>query len=571
MNTDTKGRHREAKAIVCGAGIGGLTVAHELAKRGIDVTVYERNDQIGGLARSAYHEQDGHRYPVEYSWRVYGTNYYNLLRVLGEIPLRTDRKKSILDNLRNVSTYIFPRVGRPALVFSHEKGRDNHDPGLSLRDDLKILEKIFLFVTMSDARVNAYDGVTWKEFCKDLSPDARKYMVKLWGPVLGMDPTLMSVSVVARLLKVLLARYMRIESSVHLLTKPTNDGWFDEWAAHLKSTGHVHIKTRQTIEDFVVVDGKIDHAVVRDLETGVVSDERADYFVCGLGVEAMAKIVEKNAALSRDPSLKNTIRLAKICRQVQLSVQIFSDDTFSYPTSEPPILYLPDSPWALIIEQQEAVWERTYSTDPRVKSVLSVGICQTDAPGVVHGKPFTSCNAQEVEDEVIAQMVASYESSGIRMRDGSPFDKDHVVRFYIWDSFQFDAKKREMNTWEPKFSNNAGSLPFQPEVTTGVDNFLFATGYAKTHRFAYSMESAAEAGTRAANEIVRREGLSGPTRVFPFHWSLMILQPLARLDAFTFHLGLPHASRVTRSSLLLVGIYFVLIVALLAFVLRFLF
>lgn len=42
------------KVIIIGAGIGGLTVAHELSKYGYDITIYERNDIVGGLARSKY-------------------------------------------------------------------------------------------------------------------------------------------------------------------------------------------------------------------------------------------------------------------------------------------------------------------------------------------------------------------------------------------------------------------------------------------------------------------------------------------------------------------------------------
>ena len=75
------------------------------------------------------------------------------------------------------------------------------------------------------------------------------------------------------------------------------------------------------------------------------------------------------------PSFKNTIELAKISRQIQLSIQVFIDKTLIYPTGElKNVLYLPDTPWAIIIEDQSNVWGETYSTDPRVKSVFSVGI-----------------------------------------------------------------------------------------------------------------------------------------------------------------------------------------------------
>ena len=38
--------------IVIGGGIAGLTVAHELINLGYDITLLERNDIVGGLART---------------------------------------------------------------------------------------------------------------------------------------------------------------------------------------------------------------------------------------------------------------------------------------------------------------------------------------------------------------------------------------------------------------------------------------------------------------------------------------------------------------------------------------
>ena len=44
----------QARAVVFGGGISGLTAAHELADRGFSVTLYEAGSRLGGLARSSY-------------------------------------------------------------------------------------------------------------------------------------------------------------------------------------------------------------------------------------------------------------------------------------------------------------------------------------------------------------------------------------------------------------------------------------------------------------------------------------------------------------------------------------
>jgi protoporphyrinogen oxidase len=40
------------KVVIIGAGIAGLTVAHELVEKGFEVEVYEKGEVAGGMARS---------------------------------------------------------------------------------------------------------------------------------------------------------------------------------------------------------------------------------------------------------------------------------------------------------------------------------------------------------------------------------------------------------------------------------------------------------------------------------------------------------------------------------------
>lgn len=552
------------KVIVCGAGIGGLTVAHELAKHGIDVVVYERNSEIGGLARSAYYVKNGYNYPVEYSWRVYGTGYKNLLRLLKEIPLLTNNARSVFNNLVKAATYIFPRTNKPELIFSPNSEQNYKAINFPLTEDLKILEKILLCTTMSTGRLNSFDHLTWREFCADLSPEASNYLVKMWGPVLGMDPTYMSFSVVARFVGVIAAKHTGLADAVFLMNQPTSEGWFANWTAALEATGHVTLKTNVELQDLSVTKKHINSLTLRNTITNEIFVDTADYIVCGLGVEAIAAIVAKNPALAADQALTNTIELARVSHQVQLSVQIFLSQSFVYPTDQPPILYLPDSPWALIIEDQSLVWGQTHSADPRVKAVLSVGICQTDAPGSLHKKAFTACTKLEIEQEVIAEISKAYAASKIRLTDGHELSPSDVVLFYLWDSFTFDIKTKQLSTWEPKFSNNAGSLQYQPTTTTTIDNFLFATAYTKTQRFIYSMESATEAGLAAANVILARANIAKPKTILSFGWCLPILRPLAWLDALFFRLRLPHPGRFFgQSSIMLVVLYLLCLPAIL--------
>jgi len=54
------------KVIVIGAGFAGLSAATTLAKKGVDVTLLEKNNSIGGRARKL--EIDGFTFDMGPSW-----------------------------------------------------------------------------------------------------------------------------------------------------------------------------------------------------------------------------------------------------------------------------------------------------------------------------------------------------------------------------------------------------------------------------------------------------------------------------------------------------------------------
>ena len=72
----------DERVAVLGGGVGGLTVAHELAERGFEVTVYEARDRLGGKARSMpvpSSARGGRRdLPAEHGFRFFPGFYRHL-------------------------------------------------------------------------------------------------------------------------------------------------------------------------------------------------------------------------------------------------------------------------------------------------------------------------------------------------------------------------------------------------------------------------------------------------------------------------------------------------------------
>lgn len=74
---------------IFGGGIAGMTVAHELIEKGFDVIVYEKDDALGGMAKSKRNND----IPSEHSWRGYADFYYNALEIMKRIPIKNSCKK----------------------------------------------------------------------------------------------------------------------------------------------------------------------------------------------------------------------------------------------------------------------------------------------------------------------------------------------------------------------------------------------------------------------------------------------------------------------------------------------
>ena len=73
---------------VFGGGIAGMTVAHELSEKGFDVTVYEKDEFLGGMAKS---KRNLDNIPTEHSWRGYNTSFYvNCIDILKRIPIKNE-------------------------------------------------------------------------------------------------------------------------------------------------------------------------------------------------------------------------------------------------------------------------------------------------------------------------------------------------------------------------------------------------------------------------------------------------------------------------------------------------
>ena len=96
------------RVAISGAGVAGLSVAHELVERGIDVDVYERLPVAGGKARSIVIQREAQRgLPGEHGFRYFPGFYRHVIDTMSRIP--RPGGGSVADNLVDATAETSPR------------------------------------------------------------------------------------------------------------------------------------------------------------------------------------------------------------------------------------------------------------------------------------------------------------------------------------------------------------------------------------------------------------------------------------------------------------------------------
>lgn len=549
------------RVIILGGGIAGLTAAHILIHKGFDVTIFERNDIVGGLARSSA----GNDCPSEYSWRVFsgsqktGGGYYNnLINLLQQIP---DGDKSVFNNL-------------VPILRGKSTGCDKDMPlgldfsTISWKDRLTLINILLQgFTSCNERNVEELSCINWSEYLATHNIDEQTYkmVVRCLGPFLGFDNDKASIYDVNNAAEILFnTNYNPFypHGDAYVTNAPTNIAWFDPWVKYLRKMG-VRIHTLATVTDINMIDNEIESVNV------IINRERktyyADYFISALPVESILHLAKKNAELwNSDQMIRNLEPLHKLSRQIQCSIQFYFDKR-SFFQRQYSLAYLPNCVWGIIIEPEGTVWQDTFDLEKYcgsdIRDVWSLGICVSDLNGILFNKPFTECNATEIALEVWYQ-VQQEPNFGVNVcvEDGSDFKDLFPVYYKLWDSFQF--KDGKMDTWEPKFANNTCTKKLRPKTKTNIPNFYFSGAFCDTSVSIYCMEGATESGISAANEILKSEGISyapiiKTDRAMPYIFAI----PRA-IDYAMFKLKIPPLNKLVNGQTWIILLLFVIIIML---------
>lgn len=545
------------RVAVLGAGVGGMTAAHELAERGFEVTVYERREVPGGKARSLFVPQTGtggrRDLPGEHGHRMVLGFYHNLPDTLRRIPAAGGT--AVYDSLKPVSKFDLARAGKArSIPIPIGPGRwDLRTPILenigvlvtaleSVLDDAPFLpreEVLFLarkvsvlFSSCDERQFGQWEHTGWWEYIEAarMSADYQR----IWGGGVqileALKPHTASVRTVGQGLESIFFSLFGLGAEGafdRVFNGPTSEAWIDPWTEHLRSLG-VRFAFGSQAEELEIGDGHVTAARVRTAE-GIERIE-ADWFIAALPSDRAVHLW--NPALrAADPSLAAMEGLEHTWSNgiqffLRSPAQVVPGHTFHM-----------DAPWKLASIHQSKFWDAPFAEtwgDGEARESLSVVISDWDTPGILYGKPAHKCTRGEVAREVWAQMQAHVN------KDECVLDDTMLHSWYL-DEAIVEAEDGLRND-DPFVMNCTGSWERRPEASTAIANLFLAADYVRTYSnvdFA-TMETANEAARRAVTSLLKAADATEPPVPTFDRYELPEFARAKAVDRERWNQGLPH-------------------------------
>ena len=538
------------RVIVLGAGVAGLTAAHELAQRGFEVTVYERRPIAGGKARSfpatIMRKNDNgpptveqSRLPGEHGFRFFPSFYRHVFDTMKRIDVG-DGGSKVNQNLRSTDGVLLLQHGKrlneyPTQFWRVASLRSWHprvlaphpfttNMGMDRKDAQFFARRVIyqLLKACPERRFAQYEAEGWWDF----SQAGRRSL--LYQKMMKSFTRLL-VAARAEELSVRTGGYIMLTLAwggfswrggrPKVLNGPTNDAWITPWQAYLESM-HVKFEFNTSVEALRIRDCRVDEVIVsRD---GHARPDRARWYVAALDVESMEKIVHECPELEKADKRLGALKDLKLRWMNGLMIYLCENHRMVRGHT----IYI-DSEWALTSISQAQFWPDTdlgERSDGKVNGILSVDISDWDTPGLRSGKPARECTSEEIFCEVCDQLRRHLQGT-----DYEPILEPANIYGWCLDPDIYMPNPNQEFNLEKLLINTAGAWENRPPAVIDVENLFLAGDYVRTYTDLATMEGANESARRAVNGILRKTGIQPLCGVWP-RSEFKVLAPLRWLD-----------------------------------------
>lgn len=494
------------KIIIMGAGIGGLSTAHELSKYDSEYSKYEiiiieRNNHIGGQAAEIIGADKKHK---ALCWHAVSSGYKHFLDIMDGII--DDKGIKVISHLKPLNKFIYANEHINFIEYENSfitRGYETfHDSFVKAfvklynkkppSNEMRKLYWIYTYANMiCEKRLEKYDSIKWADYIKKFSPEFKRWLLDSTSIYLGMDYSNLSTHFMFDL-------FRKMELNTKLDKKHcfySFDGSmanvvFKPWKKMLESKGVKFLLNHEICninyaDDFTTISS----IVVRNKNDKTTQEPFvlfADIFVNSMDTANLAKLYPpcNNATLLMEFKV-----LHEKSKQIQTQVMYYIPYRIQSINTDPTILILHDSPWFLMVRIEGDLWGLQNS------DILSCGIGIWNVIGM-NGKKAINCTREEIAGECWRQIMACCHN--LKLTDSIP-------KWDIWGSFKFDNINGELTTFEPKFSNNVDTLKLRPYIFDKYfTNLYHATAYCRNYTNIYNMESAAESAVKVAKLIYNK-------------------------------------------------------------------
>jgi len=555
------------RVAIFGAGVAGLSAAHELACRGYQVEVYESGHAVGGKARSQWVPREGGSggvLPGEHGFRFFPYFYRNVVDTMSRIPLdpsnatvencmQPDQVATVKDNLIGVDLGAVALDGK---LFSFPRRRANVSElfdailvhilhlGVGPADAaIMVPRMIRFFLSCDDRREFEFERFTWWEFIGGdlMSESAQHYIQILLKSLVAMDAKQGSAHTIGKVSLHLYNDMTRDGSeNDRILKGPTSLMWLDPWQQTLEALG-VTFSFGQGVAgfEFDETTGRITGATLENSTTPV----EADHYICALPIEVTHPLITPALqSASEQLSKLKSIPVGDKVLGWMVGAQIYLKKDVSLVEGH---AFYPNSEWALTTISQAQFWsdegrvdfKSTYG-DGVVEGIISVDISDWDTPGSLYGLPAKQCTAKQVEDELVFQLARALNGPG-EVR----FDEQDILYIHLDDDLESQGPDDgSLTRWVNRSRlviHPPGFWPLRPTASTEIPNFHLAGDWVKTKTDLATMEGACESGRAAANGILAQDGRGDLAEEF----DLRDLEPAAvkaakEIDQILWDLGI---------------------------------